>query len=319
VEGFEDEDMELQAALQASITGVDVSPTRYASRGGFLAGPSVRPPAREPDYYAAQAAQTVDEEPNADDDPVASSLARSKAIMERMLREQEAAFRVNYDDEIQGFGAANRWAAFGEGPIGGGPQQVQRPESTRKRTRGEDEEDEELRKALEASKAGLSPQDVVSDDSDREEMEERERLRALAQAEEDPATPRQRFADHTGVYDDDDEALQAALRASLVDAPDEAMTPQAEELSIPTRSRTMEQAQAQTRQSAEGREEPVVSRTMEKARVLDEEDEDEDMEEGENGKGKVDKGKGKEVEEAAEPVDVDEMRRRRLARFGVGG
>lgn len=286
-EGFEDEDMELQAILQASITGVDVLPTRFISRGDSSGGPIVRSPAEELPHDELEFEEPVN------DDPVASSLARSKAIMEQMLREQEAAFRVNYDGEVRGIQTANRWDAFARSS---GSQQP-----TRERTRGEEDEDEEIRKAIEASKTGLSPQDVVSDDSEGEEQ------RPGAHSAE--LSAQQRFADHTGVYDDDDEALQAALRASLEDAP--GGTPIPEE---PPRRPLTEERSQQTRGVEEDR---VMSRTMSKAIA---EDEDEDMDDdAEEEQGKVDKGKGKETEQQPEPVDVDEMRKRRLARFGGGG
>jgi hypothetical protein len=126
---------------------------------------------------------------------------------------------------------------------------------------------------------------------------------------------RQRFADHTGEYDDDDAVVQAALRVLLKDRSWGGVT-------IPTEVAVLSRIQITS--DSRTREEKERSRTMNKALAhpIPNANEEDDQYVGAEEEGeKVDKGKGneKEIEPTLEPVDVDEMRRRRLARFGGGG
>ncbi|KAF7288663.1 Josephin domain-containing protein [Mycena chlorophos] len=211
IDGMEDEDYELQAALHASLMGeieVDAPP------------PVIRPPVPLP-------VTVEDDEMDEDADPVAASMARNKRALEEMRREQEY---------------ARRQMLFAE-------------------TGQDDTEDEMLRQALRES---------GSDNN--------------APAEH----PASHLA-HAGrdrVYDDDDADLQAALKASLEEAPagwSFAETPE------PSRQQPIFESAPPAALSA-------MTRSASSSSV--------DIEESE------------EQIPAVEEVSVEEMRRRRLAKFG---
>ncbi|KAI0305640.1 Josephin-domain-containing protein [Multifurca ochricompacta] len=107
--GLEDEDLELQAALQASLGGAarqvqrsNVGSSATTSGGGapastadmsfppsslFASPPPIPPPSTRPTDKQVE-------------NPVAASMARNQATLERMRREQEAALRGHYHDEV---------------------------------------------------------------------------------------------------------------------------------------------------------------------------------------------------------------------------
>lgn len=126
--GFEDEDMELQAALQASLAaGGAFDYTPYSELNPAQPGPSSFPSL--PGSF-----------PPSDDDSVEANIARSllrnKAVMNQIQREQERALRETYEGEMED--------QYGDQP---------------RQTAGELEENTALRQALDASRAEHPPND----------------------------------------------------------------------------------------------------------------------------------------------------------------
>lgn len=281
-QGFEDEDMELQAALQASLGGLPadfVLPSQAAPllqfpppnisestrpRGGPILPTSLTPTS------GSQQGGNIDP-----DDPVAASMARNRAIMEQIKREQEMALREQYEEEVARFSSAS---------------------STRR-----DEEEEILRRVIEESQAleNARTNPFRDEDAEEEEMETDDddddddyhpaptRLDPLP-ADLQPLLP---LAGPDGrVLDDEDAELQAALRASLQSAPegfvipDSPPRPSAPPVSVP----------------------PVAT--------VGRDTQDSDV------RSEADTSTSTEISQAdrgdEENVSVDEMRRRRLARFG---
>ncbi|KAI0820036.1 Josephin-domain-containing protein [Trametes gibbosa] len=228
VEGFEDEDMELQAALQASLSGGDYGspPFSFSSTqpGGAspqsstsyqpmivppsapsAASPAAPPPPPERNYVVVEDDEDDDDDvvvphqtsratANAGEplDPVAASTARQRATLERMRHAQEVALQEQYEDEIARFQAGTGGSA--------------RPLPPRR-----EEEDEMLRRALAESEAmalaqaharARTPPDTAAGGE------------SASAAPPTPAWLRHR------VYDDEDQELQAALRASLETVPE---------------------------------------------------------------------------------------------------
>lgn len=119
-------------------------------------------------------------------DPVAASVARNRAVMERMRREQEMAFRDRYEGIDM--------------------------EEVSRRSREAQEEDVLFQRAIEESEklAKEVEQRKRQDDSDHQSRS----------GTSSPASPPQTSStlmDGHRVYDDEDEELQAALKASLQD------------------------------------------------------------------------------------------------------
>ena len=196
IEGFEDEDLELQRALQASLGGGDYGdyiPQRFAP-------PPQQHPSRTstgvPIQREYEVIESDDEdmpdqvtaEPEAGPvDPVAASMARQRAIMERMQRAQELALQEQYEGEVARMNAAAQM----------------------RRARGDEEdEDEMLRRAIAESEAMAQTQGSGQSSPDEDAP-----AAAAAAPQEHPAWRQHR------VYDDEDEELQAALRASLETVP----------------------------------------------------------------------------------------------------
>jgi Ataxin-3 len=307
VEGFEDEDMELQAALQASLMGgaaVDFSlPLSRGSSSRQRTGART-PTQQHQRYFPPMAAhppadlqsvpllgfprpQQQADDPN---DPVAASMARNRAIMDRMRREQEMALREQYEEEV----ARVQGADTGNG-IGTRTRRA-------RRTRADEEEEEMMRRAIEESRGSSSNSPVVVDDdeesaevdddimieSDDEDEEYRPQVARIP-----PPVPAPAPGAHVSalpypshrVYDDDDEELQAALKASLESVPDGFTIPDPPPLSVappPTSVST-----------------PGTSSVSP--------DEDDEV----ASQASIDTSPVQESQ-----VSVDEMRRRRLARFG---
>lgn len=87
-QGAQDEDAELQAALRASLAGADIHSDR-ASGSGLGSGSSSSASRRGSNLGPRSNSGTAD-------DPVAASMARSRAIMEQLQREQEGALHGIY-------------------------------------------------------------------------------------------------------------------------------------------------------------------------------------------------------------------------------
>jgi Ataxin-3 len=284
IEGFEDEDMELQAALQASLAGSAAhsgadqpyypAPVSAASRDPIFGSGSRTPVERRGYGVLAQArnnseGEDEDEEvgqglgsstnryaslPADVDDPIAASRARSQAYMEQVRRQQEAALRDSYQEEV-----ARMEAGVGR----------------RRNTRAEQEE-AELLAAIEESRAmheTLGDATPPTRDEDEDEQPQ-------------PAT----FgADR--VYDDEDAELQAALKASLESLP--------EGFRIPTTPPAVQPARLPL---------PTSSHLPPTAPEQREEDND-DVETESEADSSI-------VMDQAPQVSMEELRKKRLERFG---
>jgi len=270
MEGFEDEDMELQAALQASLAGGSSTFPLPLTAGSFS---PIQPPQLE--QSAAPRAPTSplippgqDPYGNADVDPVAASMARNRAIMNRMREQQEMALREQYEDETARF------------PLGPRPQGSQVPQSSA----DEGDEDDMLRRAMEESLAHHQQQDGQDD------------------VEPEASVPRRAMTSSWGdhgierVYDDDDAEFQAALKASLENMPEGFNIP---ESTTPTRPPASSEAPTST-----------GSTTVQSGLRP----QDSDVE-NESDAGTI-QTESEQPEPPAEAVDMEEIRRRRLARFG---
>ncbi|KIM69762.1 hypothetical protein SCLCIDRAFT_1208288 [Scleroderma citrinum Foug A] len=197
---MEDEDMDLQAALQASLTHPTFSTSRALPRDGAYSAPHISAnrdfPAIPNDRGFATSSRSQihssgstippNQDPygQADVDPVTASIQRNRIIMERMRREQEMALQEQYEEEVSGLS-------------------VPRPPGHYGASEEDDDEEEHMRRAIEASLARQQPDEHFLDDDDDDDDYQ----------PTPPAEPTIR------VYDDDDEAFQAALKASLETMP----------------------------------------------------------------------------------------------------
>lgn len=289
IEGLEDEDYELQAAIQASMMGGDGTYEAYESPPlvppRLTRAPVPLPPAsgiQSPVETDSGAQTPTDELPPlispaaraASIDPVTASLERNKRMLEQMKAQQEFAHREMWADGAGG----SDLAAF----------EARREE----RRRQEEEEAEQLRLAIKESEA-LARQEghgTPDRDPDQEDDDDIEVDAVMPQLRNPyPRVPSDR------VYDDDDAELQAALKASLEHVPEGWELPE-----LPHRSPA---PPPESRPRAETRE-TTVERDMEDAdSVLS----DETSMTTEN----------QPSDAAAEAVSMEELRKKRLARFGA--
>lgn len=261
--GFENEDMELQAALQASLAGAG------EHGGSSWAMPGSYPPAQSSlfasDIRGSRASSSTrgvipgippNQDPygNADVDPVTASMERGRVLMERMRQEQEFGFRQQYEEEAARFGS--RQAPY-------------------RRQAQDGNEDEHLRRAIADSLGERRARGEVDDDDDSEDSD--------YVPSPQPRIPRN-MGQQDRVYDDDDANFQAALRASLENAPSE-FAP------LPVEPLRARQAPS-----------PHISTAVE------------DKENDERSEADASTIASESAPE--ETVSVEEMRRRRLARFG---
>lgn len=275
--GFEDEDYELQAALQASLMGSSDSdfhpapalspalsrrpviplPGGFDSTVGSGSGPRTT--------LAQPHRGDEDEEPDYEDeptDPVAASMARNRHMLQQITAEQQYAQR---ELASQGYVPQNQQADF----------------------------EEQLRRAIAESEAmartgasGVGEEDIDVD----------------MDTEQAPIIPTPRAASPLlgtfvgggdRVYDDDDAELQAALRASLEHVP-EGWTPPAETPPVRPSTSVVVPTPFPT---------PPVSHSQDDSESVMSDD-------------TTPSSDAALLVPAEEPVDVEEMRRRRLARFG---
>ncbi|CAE7204875.1 unnamed protein product [Rhizoctonia solani] len=286
--GLENEDMELQRALQASIAagygGGSVyefsdepaastsAPSVRAAPLGLGYGGDSGPPSRRTPVPADDPPT-----PRFEDDPVAASAARARLRLEQMQREQAAA--------MQGLGG-----------LGGGYETVEldpaaasrRREAQDRVRRAREEEEEQVRQAMEAS-LRAHEQDEDDDNSSRYAT---------------PPVPGG-FGVGNRNYDDEDAELQAALRASLESHAASSATPAA--VPRPAPGAPVPAPAAVRAPSATAPSAPPVPKPTE-----DDEEDEEDEEEEEQAPAPP----SPEVQVKAEVADPDELRRRRLARFG---
>jgi ataxin-3 len=271
LEDIEDDDYELQAALQASLM------TNGTDRASFDPPPLARAPIPLPEsrlsspsgsspdsgFLTPQLAAPAHE----DVDPVAASMERNRILLQRMKEEQEYAQRELWADTVRGSGET----AGIEG----------------RRLRQEEEEQTELRRAIEESEE-FTKQNRISRDGDNGEdyvMADRE----LHASGSNPY-PSSHILGGNRVYDDDDAELQAALKASLESVPPgwqhlEPNLSPSRPASLPSADQT-----------------PVANR---------------DVEDVQSASSDSATDQHPSIPETAEPLSVDDIRRKRLAKFGV--
>lgn len=319
VEGFEDEDMELQAALQASLMGGggDFSlPLHSGSSSGPQTGvrtptqrslpPMAARPPPEPQSLPPLGFQPLGFPPPQQQaydpaDPVAASMARNRVIMDRMRREQEMALREQYEEEVARIHGAGTGAGVDVGASAGTGTRRTR------RTRADEEEEAMMRRAIEESQAstGSGSSSLVADDGDEEDDAEVDEEMIIDSDDDDeeyrpqitrihppvpaPAhAPALSYPTHR-VYDDDDAELQAALKASLESAPEGFTIPDVPPLPVappPTSGPSSMSTHASVSSQRGIEDDEVASQAS------------------------------AETTEPEEQLSVDEMRRLRLARFG---
>lgn len=279
------------------------SGSRTHSRpGGNLASPTFIPTVAEPEI-------------DPDLDPVAASVARNRLIMERMRREQEMAFRDTYEDVDM--------------------------EEVSRRSREAQEEEEMFNRAIEESER-LAKE---VEEKQRQDNQTRHPHTGPSNSASPTRTSSSLREDHR-VYDDEDEELQAALKASLQDVPPGYQPPP----SPPRPGRRIPEgltlSRKQTLAPVMGYSDlpPVITPSLEsgagtprttglfpRSATLVEDpkgEERENIKEGDQDKGKETQKTGNEtdseleyemegsVAEPEEEVSVEEMRKRRLAKFG---
>ena len=234
---FDDEDFELQAALQASITGT----ASYVPASGSI--PELESSSAQ-DTVSGAATPTAGATSNPDPaasgtgvDPVAASMTRNRIVMERMRREQELAQRDLYEAESNRIG--------------------------RRRNARQEEEEELLQRAIAESKAEAQREGRALED-DEDEMEP------------DVLPPVGNLYPNDRVYDDEDEELQMALQESLEAVPEGFPS------DIP----------------------PPLDKGIETSSEVEVNDTS------------VPSSHQQEVPQEAQAVNIDELRKKRLARFG---
>ncbi|KAH7914112.1 Josephin-domain-containing protein [Hygrophoropsis aurantiaca] len=288
--GFEDEDMELQAALQASLMGESESisfPPALAPSSMSASSSVLRPIQRS----NSSIPPNQDPHGNADVDPVAASMARNQAIMRRMRDQQELALREGYEEEV-----AARFRAPAPAPqIQSQQRQTVQPQpQSQLLSADEDDDDTLFRRAMAESLADR--QAHGHDDMELDDDEYHPTLRNLPGAEAD----RNLIAGSDRVYDDDDAELQAALKASLESVPHGFVLPPSPLPQPP--KRFVNPPIPLPGSSSSGPNQPP------KNNIQDDTESEADT--------SVTSASDAQPIPELESVSVDEMRRRRLARFG---
>ncbi|KAF8750957.1 Josephin protein [Rhizoctonia solani] len=297
--GFENEDMELQRALQASIAAgygggsiyefpdqppatASASVPRSSSLGLGYGGDASRssgPPSRRTPVPAADDPPSPQFDAN---DPVAASAARARLRLEQMQREQTAA--------LQGLGGGYETVELDPAAA------ARRREAQDRVRRAREEEEEQVRRAMEES---LRSHGQGAGDED------------LSQYSTPPSMPGGFGATGSRNYDDEDEQLQAALKASLETHAASGAPP------VSVRHKACQLRALHARAGASTGMLPPSTASTSSAPITkpaensEDEDEDEDEEEEEEKPA----SKSPEVEAKAEVADPDEIRRRRLARM----
>lgn len=290
MDSFEDEDYELQAALQASLMHGDDTmdlddapvPPPIASRFTVPLPPSGM---QSPEFPALgsglQTPQRADSGSleHEELDPVAASMARNQQLLQHMQRQQAyAAQDVWSEEELN-------------------PEEAEALRQRREeRRRQEEEEEEQLRLAIEESERMARERDQQSSSSDPEgtkgDTESDEEIDEAAgnQPHSAPAfIPSAAYYSNDRVYDDDDAELQAALKASL-----EGVAPGFQHPALPEPVKPTHTSSLQT------------TPPMPSAAALDK-DETSSIASTES---------EAPVPEPTEELSIEEIRRRRLARFG---
>ena len=262
---------------------------------------------------------TTEPEVDPDLDPVAASIARNRLIMERMRREQEMAFQDTFED-------------------------VDMEDVVRRRRETQEEEDM-LKRAIEESEK------LAREVEERQRQENQDRQPHVGGSSSASPTPvSSSLVEGHRVYDDEDEELQAALRASLQDVPPGCNPPRSPptlprhlppDLSV-SRKNTLAPVMGTSElptihtprtDSGLGSSRPTGLSTSlfpRSATVVEDAKGEEKERDKEKGKGKdtrkADDGTDSEAETEMEgsftepkedEITMEEMRKRRLARFGA--
>ncbi|KAI9463693.1 Josephin-domain-containing protein [Lactarius psammicola] len=249
--GLENEDLQLQAALQASLGEAGEVSWKGAGSSVTVGGTDTLTP-------SARMEQPMG-------NPVAASMARNQALLERMRQEQEAALREHYHDEVAG---------------------LEDDQPHRARIPVEDE-DEQLRRAIAESAEMAREQGLTQTDNES----------AGIGADPESANTGERTQGRLHgdrVYDDEDPELQAALQASLGEGPPGFFSPDSSTDSSPFTSASVSSANSELSTSTYG----------------------DDDGEGDTATEATGSDTAERPHRPAEDLSIEEMRRRRLERFG---
>lgn len=149
ITGFEDEDLELQAALQASLEGNEVGESSTPMPVGRTS--ATRHSGRESTSSRSRSRRIKAETNDVLIDPVARSIARNAAMLKRMQQEQEFALRDSYEQEISGASGSRSHNDTEEHDMRTLQAQIHQTPSTFDTNRVYDDDDAELQAALRAS------------------------------------------------------------------------------------------------------------------------------------------------------------------------
>ncbi|KAJ3558022.1 hypothetical protein NM688_g1160 [Phlebia brevispora] len=244
---FEDEDMELQAALQASLMGSGGDPYSQYSQGESSRGQTAQsehyrvpittgtPPVAQSSHYRVPITTPSDSgsQPHTPVDPseAYSNIRRNYDVL-RPRNDVEEEVDDNLLPAIQDPVAASRARAQALMEQARREQEAALRDTyaedeartraglpSRRNTRQE-QEDADLQRAIEESRALHEAQlRRASTSSSPEEMEEDDDLYQTPREQSEPASPTAAYRETHRVYDDDDAELQAALKASLESVP----------------------------------------------------------------------------------------------------
>ena len=270
--GLEEEDLQLQAALQASLgESGDVSWDQGGSsvpasgRSGSIGSPPsslFAPPPPIPPPSTRPADQPLG-------NPVAASMARNRAFLERMRQEQEAALREHYHDEVTRSEDNQPQPSFGA-------------------QSAVEDEDEQLRRAI-AESAEMAREQGHTQTSNEPAV-----IEAEPEAGSYTGDRTQRQLRSNRVYDDEDAELQAALQASLGEGPPGFFSPDSSTESSPFATASAASARSE-----------FSSGTLE-----------DETGEGDTATEETGSDTAELPQHPAESLSIEEMRRRRLERFG---
>ncbi|KAF9447499.1 Josephin-domain-containing protein [Macrolepiota fuliginosa MF-IS2] len=307
MEGVEDEDYDLQAALQASLASQEgYGSHHYGSLSSSIPAdpPSlVRATSSSTTYATAtsrststnsstQSSQPLGLPGHADLDPVTASMERNRVLLQRMREQQEFAQR-------------ELWSGNGLTPEEEAIQEARRQAQRRQ----EEEEEEQLRKAIAESEAMAREWDGQQRKSDPDEPP------SIDRGVGELVSSGHLVEGHRN-YDDEDQELQAALSASLQNIPSEWQPSDLPLSSAPKQSQPNRSAPPKAKSS----EVMDKSNKSDSHNNMDVDDDEEWHSESEASDPDVDipgKQGASAPEGQSSPPTLDEIRKARLARFGL--
>ncbi|KXN92436.1 Ataxin-3 [Leucoagaricus sp. SymC.cos] len=298
LEGVEEEDYELQAALQASLASQEGYGSHFYEDGAItppFIPPNLVPASSSRTYSSAasgstssnssssRSSQPLDLPGHADLDPVAASMERNRVLLQRMREQQELAHR-----ELRSSGGFTP------------EQQAVQNARQQERARQEVEEAEQLRLAIAESEAMARERGKQQQARPGQDDE----LSVDVDANSTVDAPSFDFSslEHRN-YDDEDAELQAALRASLENVPPGWQHTQFSEPTLPSTSEAPEL-------DKNINDKEVQDTDIDRAEEWHSESEESDI--GSAGPNKA----VPSVSERNAPSSLDEIRKARLARFG---